>query len=315
MPNHRCIGVLYGGESPERDVSLISGVHVARALKSLGLNVREVRIETLNDLVTQLDGVDRVLNCLHGGAGEDGTVQLLLDVMSIPYAGSGATACYRAMDKSVSKARFESLRIPTPAGHTLPEPERLEDFVDSIVGSFAFPLIVKPVDGGSTLGVRIVRDRDALRSACAALLAIRATPLVETFIPGRELTVGVLRMDGKDAALPVIEVRLSGDVFDYDAKYTEGVAEFLSPAPLDPAAARVVQETALNAHDALGCSGYSRVDIRLADDGTPYVLEVNTLPGMTPMSDLPRAARVAGLSYVECVQAMLQTTSDHTGTQ
>jgi len=307
VTDRQCVAVLYGGASPERDVSLVSGAHVVEALQSAAFDVRDVCIRTLDELVASLEGVDRVFNCLHGGAGEDGTVQLLLDVMGIPYAGSRAPACYQAMDKSVSKACFEARRIPTPAGRVLQEPSRLDSFVTSVLDTLSFPLIVKPVDGGSTLGVSVVRDQLSLQSACAELLDYPTLPIIETFIPGRELTVGILRLNGKDTPLPVVEIRLSEDVFDYASKYTDGVAEFLAPAPLDAESARVVQDTALEAHHALGCSGYSRVDIRLGDDGTPYVLEVNTLPGMTPLSDLPRAARVAGLSYEECVFAMLHT--------
>jgi D-alanine-D-alanine ligase len=152
-----------------------------------------------------------------------------------------------------------------------------------------------------------VRDAEELERAARVIVEEHRTLLVEAFIPGRELTVGILRVDGRHIALPIVEVRTPGGFFDYTAKYTDGIAEFVTPAPLDAATTDVVQSVALRAHDALSCYGYSRVDVRLTEVNEPFVLEVNSLPGMTPMSDLPRSALAAGISYEDLVVRMLAT--------
>ena len=306
MTAKRTIGVLAGGDSPERDISLISGSHVHRALRGNGHDALLIPIDSLDELVPRLNGIDVVFNCLHGGAGEDGTVQLLLDVMGIPYTGSGAQACFRAMEKPRSRAIFATQGVPIPNGHSHTEGD-LAGFLGRAVEALGFPMVTKPGNAGSTVAVHFVENPEELRTAADSILATFPSLLVETYIEGREITVGILRQGGADAALPVIEIRIPGKLFDYEAKYTDGVADFLSPAPLDPETATRLQEISLRAHEVLGCSGYSRVDLRLSDDGTPYVLEVNTLPGMTPISDLPRAAASAGIPYEQLVEVMLRT--------
>ena len=306
MAQEQIIGVLSGGDSPERDVSLVSGRGVHEALVRMGHRAELIEIDTADDLVPRLREIDVVFNCLHGGAGEDGTVQVLLDVMGIPYAGSGAQACARAMDKVRSRSLLAAQEIPIPPGASFEEGD-LEAFLHAVAVDPGFPLVIKPGNGGSTVAVHLVDDRDSLAEAAGSILETFPSLIVECYIEGRELTIGILRTDGADAPLPVIEIRIPGKLFDYEAKYSDGVAEFLAPAPLDDAVARSVQEVALNAHRALGCAGYSRVDVRLGEDGVPYVLEANTLPGMTPLSDLPRAAAVAGIDYDRLVEACLRT--------
>lgn len=300
------IGVLAGGDSPEREVSLLSAKGVFDALQRREHSVRLIEIDTLDDLIPGLNGIDAAFNCLHGGSGEDGTVQLLLDVMGISSIGSGPLACARAMHKAQAKAIFRSKDIPTPAGVSA-EPESLEAKLREAVDTLAFPMILKPQNGGSTISVYRVEAEADLLPVAQSILAGFDSLLVEPFISGRELTVGILRLDGEEIALPVIEIRFPGDLFDYGAKYTAGEAEFLAPAPLPPDVAQQVQDIALRAHQALDCYGFSRVDLRLGEDGVPYVLEVNTLPGMTPLSDLPRAAAVYGIEYDELVEIMLST--------
>ena len=302
----RMIGVLAGGDSPERNVSLLSGKGVFDALQRLGHCAQMVDIDTLDDLVPGLGGIDIAFNCLHGGAGEDGTVQLLLDVMDIPTIGSGPLACARAMDKAQAKAIFRSKDLPTPAGVSL-DRTSLESKIEEAIGTLTFPMILKPQNGGSTIAVHRVESEGDLLPAAQTILADFDTILIEPFITGRELTVGILLIDGEEVALPVIEIRFPGQLFDYGAKYTDGQAEFLAPAPLSLEAANHIQDIALRAHQSLDCYGFSRVDFRLSDDGIPYVLEVNTLPGMTPLSDLPRAASVRGIEYDDLVQIMLAT--------
>jgi len=304
--NGERIGVLAGSDSPEREISLLSGEHVHRALRSLGHEAHLIPIDNLDQLFEALDGVHVVFNCLHGGDGEDGSVQFLLDIMGIPYAGSGARACARAMDKVQSKRLFETMRVPTPPGLAIGETDP-DPFVAQVADAFSPPYVVKPTNSGSTIGVSVIERTADLSAAVAATRDAHGSALVEPFIPGRELTVGILRRGTRDEALPVIEIQLPQELFDYEAKYTDGVAEFVAPAELPAEVARRVQEAALRAHETLGCSGYSRVDLRLAENETPYVLEVNTLPGMTPMSDLPRAAAVAGIPFEQLVERMLRT--------
>ncbi|MBE0635579.1 D-alanine--D-alanine ligase [Candidatus Bipolaricaulota bacterium] len=300
------IGVLAGGDSPEREVSLLSGKGVFAALQRLGYASRIVEIETLDSLVPALKGIDIAFNCLHGGSGEDGTVQLLLQVMGIPTIGSGPLACARAMDKEQAKAIFRSKDLPTPASVTL-DRESMDSKLQEAVNVLSFPLILKPQNGGSTIAVHRVECEAELSRAAQSVLADFDIVLIEPFIEGRELTVGILMIEGREVALPVIEIRFPGLLFDYAAKYTDGQAEFLAPAPLTLEEASYVRDIALRAHQSLGCHGYSRVDLRLGLDGIAYLLEVNTLPGMTPLSDLPRAASVQGIEYDDLVAMMLST--------
>ena len=306
MQGKRTIGVLAGGDSPERDISLVSGSNVHRALIENGHDARLISIDSLDDLVPKLGGIDIVFNCLHGGSGEDGTVQLLLDVMGIPYAGSGAQACFRAMEKPRSRAIFAAQGIPIPEGLSY-ESGDLAPFLEKALDTLGLPMVIKPGNAGSTVAVHFIDGPDQLHATADSILAAFPSLVVEEYIEGREITVGVLRQGTADAALPVIEIRIPGRLFDYEAKYTDGVAEFLAPAPLDAETAERLQEVSLQAHEVLGCTGYSRVDLRLGNDGTPYVLEVNTLPGMTPISDLPRAATAAGIPYPRLVDVMLST--------
>jgi len=226
--------------------------------------------------------------------------------MGIPYVGSAARACFRAMEKTRSLAIFATQGIPIPEGLTY-ESGDLASFLIRAIDALGFPMVIKPGNAGSTVSVHYVEDEDRLRKAAASILETFPSLVVEEYIEGREITVGVLRRNGSDQALPVIEIRIPGRLFDYAAKYTDGVAEFLAPAPLEPEIVERLQAESLRAHEALGCSGFSRVDLRLGTDGNPYVLEVNTLPGMTPISDLPRAAAAAGIPYSRLVDVMLGT--------
>ncbi|MCK5586425.1 D-alanine--D-alanine ligase [Candidatus Bipolaricaulota bacterium] len=302
----RMIGILAGGDSPEREVSLLSGRGVFDALQRREHSVRLVEIDTLDDLVPGLKGIDVAFNCLHGGSGEDGTVRMLLDVMGIPSIGSGPLACSRAMDKAQAKTIFQSKDIPTPAGVSL-DAESIEAKIREAVDTLTLPMILKPQNGGSTISVLRVEAEADLLPAAQSILSEFNSVLIEPFISGRELTVGILQIEGVEIALPVIEIRFPGDLFDYAAKYTDGEAEFLAPAPLSPDVAERVQSFSLQAHQTLDCYGFSRVDLRLGEDGVPYVLEVNALPGMTPISDLPRAAAAHGIGYDDLVEIMLAT--------
>ena len=304
--SHESIGVLAGGDSPEREISFISGEHVSAALNQRGYDTVLIEIDRLDDLVPSLAGVDVAFNCLHGGSGENGTVQLLLEVLDLPYPGSGPQASALCMDKPRAKETLSRQGIPIPRG-TIHKGEDIEALCAATVVDYGLPLVCKPCNQGSSLGVRIVEREPDLVKAGSEILSKFGSLLIEEYIPGRELTAGILLLHGKERILPLVEVEPKSGFFDYTAKYSEGMSEFLVPAPLDRETTHLVQEVSLAAHQALGCSGFSRVDLRLDKGGRPFVLEVNTLPGMTPMSDLPRAAAAARITFSELVEIMLKT--------
>jgi len=304
--SHERIGVLSGGDSPEREISFISGKNVSAALNQCGYDTVLIEIDNLDDLVPSLAGVDAAFNCLHGGTGEDGTVQLLFEILDLPYPGSGPQASALCMDKPRAKEILSRQGIPVPRG-TAYNGEDIEALCAATLVDYGLPLVCKPCNQGSSLGVRVVEHEPDLVKAGSEILAKFGSLLIEKYIPGRELTAGILLLHGKERVLPLVEVEPKSGFFDYEAKYSEGMSEFLVPAPLDRETTHRVQEVSLAAHKTLGCRGFSRVDLRLNEEGRPFVLEVNTLPGMTPMSDLPRAAAAARITFPELVEIMLET--------
>ncbi len=307
------IGVIAGGDSAEREVSLVSGRQVRAALDGAGHRTRSVEIESLDDLVPQLKGVTVAFNCLHGGRGENGTVQLLFEVLGLPYVGSGPQASALAMDKLRSKDVFlaKGLAVPKwlPYGG-----QGIDSFCAQASRELGLPLVLKPCDQGSSLGVRIVTDERELGPAACSVFAQFGSVFAEEFIPGRELTVSILLQDGEEKVLPIVELRPQHPFYDYEAKYTEGLTQHIVPAILDPETSERVRHAGMTAHRALGCYGFSRVDLRLGEDGVPYVLEANTLPGITPTSNLPAAAAAAGVSFLRLLELMLETANKEEGT-
>lgn len=299
------IAVLCGGSSAEREVSLLSGRGIRAALVAKGWNAELVEIETYDGLPQRLSPFAAVFNILHGGAGEDGTIQLLLDLMGKPYVGSGPLASALGMDKVESRRAFQGKGLPIPDWR-LVIAERGEG-VASQVEELGYPLIVKPRREGSSVGVHLVRNRTELEEVARQVAATYGEFLVERFIPGREITAAVLERDGKPNPLPLVEVKPQrGDLFDWRAKYTHGACTVSCPADLPRDLAGSIQNMAVHAHILLGCRDLSRTDFRLAHDGTPYLLELNTLPGMTEMSLFPRAAREAGLTYNDLIDGLLR---------
>jgi D-alanine-D-alanine ligase len=297
------LGVLYGGPSAERPISLDSGKNVAQALSLAGHDVHRV---VLDGSFTAKDagalGIDLAFLALHGEFGEDGRIQGILEAAEIPYTGSGVDASSMAFDKIVAKRIFERRSIRTPAWMSLDVAEMSAP--GALEGLYLVPpLVAKPATGGSSLGVSIVRDAEQVRSALTKASEYADSVLIERYIPGRELTVGVLG----ETALPVAEIvklKAGCDFYDYSAKYSEGTS-ILCPAELEPAVAEKVQALALAAHRALGCRDVSRTDIILDAAGTPWVLEVNTLPGLTSHSLLPRAANAAGIGFTQLCERLL----------
>ncbi|MBI3872838.1 MAG: D-alanine--D-alanine ligase [candidate division Zixibacteria bacterium] len=323
--------VLAGGRSAERDVSLASGAAVSRALAQAGGEVLTLdpgglkRAVGWNDAASaqpigaappagahaapgaaaltpsdlsldDLRAVDVVFIALHGGDGENGRLQALLDMARIPYTGSGMQACALAMDKHAAKRIFVAEGIPTPPWRILSESD--EYSFDEITDALGKPLIVKPNSQGSSVGMNRVETKSQWDKALTEAFRWDERVLVEEYIAGRELTVAVLG----EEALPVVEIIPADGLYDYEHKYTSGQSEYVCPAQLSPAQIRALQEQGLEAFRALGCRGYARVDFRLSNDGHPYCLEVNTAPGMTATSLVPKAAKAAGIEFPELLQ-------------
>jgi D-alanine-D-alanine ligase len=276
------LAVLMGGPGSEREVSLRSGAAVAGALRGAGYRVSEVDVKGPDFVLPEDTGLCVIM--LHGTFGEDGQIQSLLDARGIPYTGEGAYASRAAFDKVASKKLFDRAGVPTPRWEVISAGES---------PSLPLPVVVKAPCEGSSVGVHLVRETAAVAAAVADCAAMDREILVEELIEGRELTVGIVG----DRAMAVVEIRPHEGFYDYQHKYTKGASDYFCPAPLDGEMTRLVQETALAAHRALGLEVYSRVDILLRADGSPFVLEANTIPGMTETSLLPKAAAEAGLNF------------------
>jgi D-alanine-D-alanine ligase len=277
------IAVLKGGPSAEREVSLRSGAAVAAALREDGGEVTEVDVRDETFILPEK--IDLAFLSLHGTFGEDGQIQNILNTRGIPFTGSGAEASARAFDKAESKKAFTAMHLPTPPAQLLKGGDRL---------SLPLPVVLKPNCQGSSVGLEFVTADSEIESALGRSRQHGSEILAERRIVGRELTVGILG----GSALPVIEIRPKQGAYDYHHKYTAGATEYLCPAPLSSAQTQQVQELAEKAHEALGCEIYSRVDL-MWEEATqqPWLLEVNTIPGMTATSLLPKAAAATGLSF------------------
>jgi D-alanine-D-alanine ligase len=305
------VAVLKGGRSLERNVSLRSGARVEDALERLGHEVHGIDVG--HDLVTRLRelGPDVAFVALHGRDGEDGTVQELLDLAGVPYTGSGVAACMRAADKVLAKHAFRDAGIPTPDFFAFSETAFKElgaaEALGAIEERLGFPIVVKPADQGSALGIKFARSAADVPAALIAAFSYSGRVLFERHVHGRDLAVSVL----EDEALPVVEaVPLAEDFYDFEARYEIGRTRFVCPAELEPATTARAQELALAAHRLLGCRGFSRVDLMLDDaTGELAVLEVNAIPGMTETSLLPQAAEAAGIGFDQLVARVLAATA------
>ncbi len=303
------VAVLKGGRSFEREVSLRSGANVEAALRRLGHDV--VPLDADRDLVRTLraDRPDVVFVAMHGQGGEDGTVQELLEILGIPYTGSGVSACERAWDKVVAKALFAAHGIPTPASYAFSQSAFRElgaaDALGEIESRLGLPLVVKPARGGSALGIRLAHEPGEVPAALMAALAYDDRLLMERYIAGRELSVCVIG-NGDVQALPVVEaIPLGREFYDFESRYTPGATDLSAPADLPQGVTDAVIEVALGCYRALGCRGFARIDTILDADGQVWVLELNTIPGLTDTSALPRAVEAAGMSFDDFIARVL----------
>jgi D-alanine-D-alanine ligase len=299
------VAVLKGGRSLERGVSLRSGARVEDALERLGHEV--VSIDAGGDLVKRLaaERPEVAFVAMHGLGGEDGTVQELLEILGIPFTGPGVAACARCMDKVWAKHELRDAGVPTPDWFAFNETAFRElgaaDALGELEERLGFPLVVKPSRGGSALGVKFAASWFEAPEALVSAFSYDNRVLLERFAEGRELAVSVLGGE----PLPVVEAILrGGDRYDFEARYEIGRTDFVCPADLDEAETSAVTSTALAAYEALGCAGFSRVDLILTEDG-PQVLEVNAIPGLTDTSLFPQAAEAAGMTFEDLVEKIL----------
>lgn len=294
------VGVLFGGLSAEQEISRLTEAGVSQALRERGYTVTPIEVDATGAWITHIRTIDVAFIALHGKFGEDGTVQAVLELLGVPYTGSGVLASALAMNKPMAKRVWHTYGLPTPTWQVIDKekPETL---------TLSYPVVVKPTTEGSSVGVSIVRSAETLQSGLAEAFRYDPQALVETYIPGKEVTVGILG----ERALGAMEVVAKGEFHSYDVKYTAGREEFILPAPLPPSLYKRVLQIALTAHLALGCSGYSRVDTRINEQGEVFLLEVNSLPGFTALSYLPRIAAAVGLDYGDLVEAILQRATLH----
>jgi len=301
------IAVLRGGRSAEREVSLRSGAQVAKALRGRGHDVSEVDLDAGTWDALRDGGFECVFNALHGRLGEDGTVQGMLELLGLPYTGSGVLASALCMDKSRAGRMLAAIGLHVPEFEELEVKEGVAaDLVERLVTRFGLPLVVKPVREGSTIGLTIAKDADAVASGLVLAGRYDRRVLVQRFAAGTEVTVGVLATPEMQV-LPTLEIVSENPVYDYDAKYTAGKSHHIIPARIPEEHRIAASEAAARAFAELGCAGMARVDVIVARDGTPWVLEVNTVPGLTELSLLPDAARAAGIAF----DVMCQRLVDH----
>ncbi len=303
----RRVGVLMGGTSAEREVSLRTGEGVVRALQEQGYEVVKVVLDDVTpaDQAVRAAKIDVAFLALHGRLGEDGCIQGMLEMMGIPYTGSSVLGSALAMDKLKAKEMFRLHNIPTPPYYVAQEQDLLD--LDEVHGSFGFPVVVKPRSEGSSVGLAIAKNMNELRDAVGAALEHDRFALVERFVKATEVHVGIL--DGR--VLGCIEVAPKKGIYDYEAKYTPGATDYILPPRIAPTRARGVMNLAERAAKALGCTGACRVDLLVTEGENEYVLEVNTLPGMTPTSLLPKIADHAGLPYGPLCEAILDSATLH----
>ena len=293
------VAVVMGGPSAEREVSIESGQSVMKALAALGHDAQSLDFDgRFVDALREIRP-DVVFNALHGTGGEDGTIQGVLEWLGIPYTGSDLTSCALAMDKHLTKKLLAAEGLPTPAWDTF---DLAGGTLPLLPGSLNLPLVVKPRSSGSSAGVSIVRTHEEWTKAMIGVAPKTTQILAEEFIPGREFSSGVLG----EEALPLVEIIASDEFYSYDAKYKPGGSRHLVPAPIDGDLTARLQMLALSVHRMLGLRDYSRTDFIVTKEGRPYILEINALPGLTPLSLLPDEARAAGIPFEALIERLLQ---------
>ncbi|MEI7998602.1 MAG: D-alanine--D-alanine ligase [Candidatus Omnitrophota bacterium] len=299
------IGVLMGGYSSEREISLRSGNAVAQALSMAGHAVKTIDITT-SDRVKIVDiiknsGIEVAFIALHGRLGEDGVIQSILEEINIPYTGSGPLASQKAFNKITSQRAFKSADLPVPENFYVTDGQ-LVHFKDVFGVLKKLPFVLKAACEGSSIGVYMVRHPSQWESTLRDAVAFGPFVIVEKFIKGREVTAGIFDRE----PLPLVEIVAPNPLFDFNSKYQKGITNYIVPAQLPEVLTMKIQEIALKAYDVLGCGGFARVDIRIDEKGNPYILEINTIPGFTETSLFPKAAAQAGYSFLRVCEKLLE---------
>jgi len=326
--NNLKVALLAGGYSPEREVSKDSSRSIYNALINLGYNVKLIdpaygknQPDEIEDFFTKkeygeissgnyvdavnsnlFNGIDIAFLGLHGKYGEDGLIQALLKLSGIKYTGSDVNSSSIAMNKEMAKFLFNHFNVNTPRWISTNKNFDIKDLISKIENQIGFPCVVKPNDQGSTVGLTICKDENSVEEAVLLSLSLSGKVLIEEYISGKELTVAVL----EDKALPVLEILPEHDLYDYECKYTAGKSQYIVPAKIPKEVAKFMQREALTAFKALGCSVYGRMDFRLSESNVPYCLEVNTLPGMTSTSLVPKMAKAAGISFDDLIDKIIK---------
>lgn len=293
------VGVLFGGRSSEREVSIMSGTGVLNALRSRGVDAHafDPATQSLGEL--EAAKFDRVFIALHGRGGEDGAIQGVLETLRIPYTGSGVQASAIAIDKVFTKRIWETHKLPTPRYRLIESAER--SHLNEVADDLRLPLIVKPPNEGSTIGITRVLGYSDMTQAFELARKYDDAVLAEEFIEGRELTCAIIGEGIQAAALPLVEIRAPGANYDYHNKYFGNETKYVCPAPIEDALGETIRQLSLRAYNALGARGWGRIDVMLSKQEEPYLLELNTSPGMTGHSLVPIAARAVGISYEDLV--------------
>ncbi len=300
------IAVLMGGRSSERDVSLRTGAAVHRALLRRGYDAVAIDVgpNLSRDLQDQKIGI--AFLALHGPGGEDGAMQGFLETLGIPYTGSGIHTSAVGMHKVTTKTMLAAQGIPVPAGTVILRGHNISSALALRQAKLRWPVVVKPASEGSTIGVTIVKTSSQWTAALTLAHRYDREAVVEAYIPGHEVTVGLLGRSGEPPlVLPAVEIVAPGGFYDFSAKYEKGKTQYLCPAPLTAAVTKQIRALALRTYEVMGCAGAVRVDFRITPRGRPYVLEINTVPGMTETSLLPMAAAKAGIDYDELTERIL----------
>ena len=298
------IGVLCGGMSNEREVSLRSGKNCFEALKRLGYkNAEMIDVDRNIAKILLEKNIEVAYIALHGKYGEDGCIQGLLEVLGIPYTGSGVKASSVAMDKDFTKRILDNQKLPIIPSIVVNSFECLKNKEFNL----NYPLMIKPVCEGSSIGMKKVNKPEELESAIKEAEKFNTGIMLEEYLEGKSITVGVLDLEEKTIATPILEFRTKTEWYDYEAKYTEGMTEFILPAEIDEELTKEIQDLSIKSHKAIEAKGMSRVDFLVTKDGKPFILEINTIPGMTDLSDLPAQSKAMGISYDELVEIILNS--------
>lgn len=308
MNKQDVVAVVLGGPSSEAEISRVTGGAIANALREKGYNAQEVELDPPH-LIGKLREMHAkvVFNAVHGQYGEDGRLQSILEAAGIPYTGSGVLASAVAMDKAATKRFLQSAGISTADCMILHKREAADVAAvkEKVLARFGVPVVIKAATQGSSIGVSIVKSADDMTAALEDAFTYSENVLAEAFVKGKELTVAIMEQEGEPRPLPVIWIAPHSGAYDFHSKYTKGATDYHCPAPLDDKTTAYVQQLAADTYRVLGLSGVARVDVMLAENGTAYVLEANTIPGMTATSLVPKAAAAVGITFPDLCEKIL----------